>query len=118
MTIYVVNRHTHTPTDRDVFIGRPSPLGNPFKLTSKSTRDEVLPDGTLLDQRSRVINNYALWLANIIKAKHKSDALIRNELNRIWKLAQTGDVYLVCYCAPKACHGDIIKEVIDEKTNR
>jgi len=30
-------------------------------------------------------------------------------------MAKTGDVNLVCFCKPKACHGDIIKKLIEEK---
>lgn len=28
--IYVVNKHKHTPTETDVYIGRGSDLGNPY----------------------------------------------------------------------------------------
>ncbi len=35
-------------------------------------------------------------------------------LLRIKKLSQKHDVYLVCFCAPKSCHGDVIKEIIEK----
>lgn len=36
-------------------------------------------------------------------------------LNQIYKLAISGEVYLSCYCFPKKCHGDVIKEIIENK---
>jgi tryptophan synthase alpha subunit len=36
-----------------------------------------------------------------------------DELQRIKNLAEKQDVNLVCFCAPKSCHGDIIKEIIE-----
>ncbi len=30
-------------------------------------------------------------------------------------MLKTGDVYLICFCAPALCHGDNIKKIIEEK---
>jgi len=27
------------------------------------------------------------------------------------------DVYLVCWCKPLACHGDVIKRMVEDKLN-
>ncbi len=36
------------------------------------------------------------------------------EIERIAKLVRSGqDVALACWCAPKACHGDVIKQAIE-----
>jgi hypothetical protein len=39
-------------------------------------------------------------------------------LNSIYLAAKQGDVELECYCAPLACHGDVIKELIESKLLR
>jgi hypothetical protein len=36
------------------------------------------------------------------------------ELDRLVSLARDGQLQLRCWCAPKACHGDVIAEIIKE----
>lgn len=70
-----------------------SPLGNPFHLKDESERDNV-------------IQKYRIWLWNHIKAGTPE---IVNELLRLYNLALKQDeLNLICFCAPKACHGDVI----------
>lgn len=38
----VVNKHTHTPTPNDVYIGRGSKWGNPFKIGPHGDREDVV----------------------------------------------------------------------------
>jgi hypothetical protein len=97
--IAVVNRKNHEPTDLDVYVGRGSPLGNPFRINFRTTREEA-------------IEKYETELQ--IKIKNK-DKVICNELNRIYRAAKVGDVNLVCYCKPENCHADFIKRLIEEK---
>lgn len=97
--ISVVNIKTHEPTDSDIYIGRGSPLGNPYRINFRTTRDEA-------------IARYEQYISENISS---GNATIRAELNRIWKAAKVGDVNLVCFCKPEACHGDIIKKLIEEK---
>jgi hypothetical protein len=102
LMIHVVNRRTfHGP---GIYIGRQmknikgSPLGNRFRIGTDGGRDEV-------------IGKYRAWLWREIKSG-KGPAL--EELRRLAALAQTGqDVYLVCWCAPQRCHGDIAKAAIE-----
>ena len=64
-----------------VYIGRPSKWGNPFTMNGEQDRE-------------RVIAQFEQYL-----------------LNSPELLAQLGELKgkdLVCYCAPKACHGDIL----------
>lgn len=72
-------RHTY-----DVYIGRPSVWGNPFKLgVHGSTREEV-------------IAKYETWLLG------KDNKWLRD------KLPELKGKILGCWCAPKACHGDVL----------
>lgn len=65
----------------DVYIGRGSRWGNPFRITDDCTR-------------AQAITLYELHL-----------------LRRPDLLARVGELYgltLCCYCAPEPCHGDVL----------
>ena len=80
------------------YIGRPSPLGNPFPLRSESERDAC-------------VERYGVWLRERVKV---GDARVMGALTRIKLLLETKDVGLQCYCAPKRCHGEMIIAVLGE----
>ena len=106
--ITVVNKYTHTPTDNDIYIGRGSPLGNPFKIGEQSIAHfpKVLT-------REDVIAEYQPYILNQI---NNSNPSVCNELDRIaYKCLDGQDVNLVCFCKPRECHGDIIKSILDAK---
>ena len=65
----------------DVYIGRPSKWGNPFVIGRDGTRDEV-------------IARYEAWL------------LEQPEL--LAALPELAGKTLGCWCAPRACHGDVL----------
>lgn len=83
------------------YIGRPSPLGNPFYMESEEYREIV-------------IRKYRNWLNEKIEEKDKS---VIEELKRLQEkaYANEGKLELTCWCSPKKCHGDIIAEVIKSK---
>ena len=84
--------------DKDAqYIGRGSPLGNPFFMADESQRDKVC-------------DQYQVWFEAKIAAK---DPAVMQELERLHSLAQQGDLILGCYCAPKRCHGETIKAYLD-----
>jgi hypothetical protein len=82
----IVNIHHKVPYD--VYIGRGSKWGNPFKIGKDGTRDEV-------------IEKYAQYIAD-------------NEY-LIGSLEELRGKRLGCYCAPKRCHGDVLIELLGEK---
>lgn len=85
-----------------VYIGRPSPLGNPFYMSSEINRDAVC-------------DAYEVWFNEQILKQNKS---VLDELNRLVQLAGSGDLILGCYCGPeKRCHGDTIKRYVDNILN-
>ena len=69
----------------DVYIGRPGPWGNPF---------EIGRDGT----RAEVIEKYRAWIVN-------QGALLA-------RLPELRGKVLGCFCAPAACHGDVLLELL------
>lgn len=101
--IKVVNKKTHIPTANDVYIGRPSPLGNPYPLPQYS-RDES-------------IRRYKGEFLRMMELKQNTNHLnyvnCRIELLKIYNMHLKGEVNLVCWCAPLACHGDVIKRFIE-----
>jgi uncharacterized protein DUF4326 len=82
---------------RGIYVGRPSPLGNPFPLQCE-------------EQRAAVICDYEDWLAEQLLDPSSPAS---SEIHRLAALARKQDICLVCFCAPKACHADIIKRTIE-----
>lgn len=94
-TITVINKH-HGDQGGE-YIGRGNPLGNPWPIQGADTRDVV-------------IERYRDWLSKKIA---ECDKPVCDELNRLVNIAYTtGHLKLKCFCAPAACHGDVIKETI------
>lgn len=69
----------------DVYIGRPSKWGNPFQIG---------PDGN----REEVIAKYRAYLEKNVVLKAQTKRELRGKV-------------LACWCAPNACHGDVLAEV-------
>lgn len=62
------------------------------------------------DQRAAVITSFR---EDLIDDWHAHGPM-RTELQRIAELVRSGqDVALACWCAPKPCHGDVIKRAIE-----
>ena len=106
--INIVNKRTHIETPYDIPIHRGFILGNPFThIQDKPTLAKYI-----CQSREEAILNYEKYLNEKIAEK---DNDICNELNRIYKLALKGDVNLLCYCFPKPCHGNIIRNIIESR---
>ncbi len=84
----VVNKHHHLQTPNDVYIGRGSIWGNPFKIGADGTREEV-------------VSKYERYLR------------IRKDL--LERLPELKGKNLVCFCAPLACHGDVLKKALEDQ---
>lgn len=96
--IEVVNKH-HRPFIgvNDFYIGRGSPLGNPYPIGPHA-------------HRAVVIAQYEGWITDKIKANNPQ---VIKELNMIAGFVLRGEtIRLVCFCAPKPCHGDVLKKLI------
>jgi hypothetical protein len=70
--------------DRAVYVGRPSVWGNPFHIGRDGTREEV-------------IAKYRQW--------------IKTQPQLLARLHELRGKDLVCHCAPKACHADVLMEL-------
>lgn len=111
--IIVVNKKNHVSTENDIFIGRGSPLGNPY--TSLPVGVETKAEFRC-ESREESLRKFNEYIQDKIKNKDKT---ICNELNRIWSIVKSGKpVNLVCYCVPQPCHGNIIKKIIESKLDK
>lgn len=90
--IIIVNKH-HGKSGE--YIGRGSPLGNPFIIGKDGSREQV-------------IAKYRVWLNEQIMRKNP---VVLDELNRLGnKAIDEKGLALQCFCYPKPCHGEVIKE--------
>lgn len=86
---------------RGVYVGRPSPLGNPIPLLVEK-------------DRAKVIAKYEIWLREKLENPDSSQSLMFQRLLQRSKQQQE-DLMLLCFCHPKACHADIIKKILEEQ---
>jgi len=90
-----IGRRQQIHRRKDVQAG--SPLANPYHFTRE-------------EDRNHVINQYRVWLWRKIQA---SDVEVLQELRRLLTLARRPEgVTLLCWCAPKPCHGIIIARAL------
>ena len=87
MTPAVYHRR-HNPPAGAVYVGRPSRWGNPFVIGKDGTREEVL-------------------------AKFREYAVERMASEPRW-LEPLAGKNLTCWCAPEACHGDVLMELANQ----
>jgi len=81
-------RDPNCPSDA-IYIGRPSEWGNPYLIGPDGTRKEVIEQ----------------FRANIIGVSAR--------VKKIQEKLKGKD--LVCWCAPKACHGDVLLEIANSE---
>lgn len=102
--IKVVNKSTDEETPYDYYIGRPSYIGNPFSHLKHSRHAEHI-----VDTRDEAIDSYRDYFYEKIKTDPKFKAEI-DKLIDFYK--ENGRINIQCWCHPKRCHGDIIKEYL------
>lgn len=93
--IYVTNKH-HDPIKKGEYVGRPSVLGNPFKTGEDGDRLEV-------------ITKYRRWLWK--EMQHQGS--VYRKLLDLKKQAQNENLNLICFCYPKPCHAEVIKNCLE-----
>ena len=81
----------------DFRVDRKSVLGNPYFMQNEKWRDEVC-------------DKYELWFT----VKYETDESIIKEL-RLMKIRYVmyGKLRLFCWCAPKRCHAQTIKQYLE-----
>ena len=109
MSVQIINLRTKQPYD--FRCDRKSPVGNPYTMHNESERDEVceqyvmLFDQTMTDTTLNDDDIGPLINSNVGKFRAYIQQII-NFHN------QHGHVTLACWCAPKRCHCETIKQWI------
>ena len=91
--IKIVNKKVYE--GEGYYIGRPSVLGNPYRVSMG---------------REKCIELYREWL----RREWVKGGDVKNELLRLVELSKEGDLVLICWCKPLACHGDVLKDAIEK----
>jgi hypothetical protein len=78
----------HKRGPHDVYIGRPSKWGNPFEIGTDGTREDV-------------IRKYREW--------------VQTQPELMNALGELEGQRLGCWCKPKACHGDVLVELVNRR---
>jgi len=106
--IKVIHKKYRDKYENVIYVGRGSALGNPYtSIQGRETQAEVV-----VDSREESISKFR---EHLLKKIDEKDEAICSMMNQIYALAESEDVCLACYCSPKKCHGDVIKQLIEEK---
>jgi hypothetical protein len=97
MAVYVVNKRKPESYDGKrglkVYIGRPSIFGNPKTDGSRAEQVECYK--------------------TTFREKMQNSEPFKRAVENLKAMAQKQDVYLICWCAPLPCHGEIIKAYLE-----
>jgi len=78
-------------------------LGNPFSHLPRSAAE------IRVASRAEAVGRYRDWLRQELPRRGP----VYREVVRLLRLyRQRGELTLVCWCAPEACHGDVLKKVL------
>ena len=86
-----MTRVVHIKQPHDVYIGRPSIFGNPFKLKRGVPRSEA-------------IERYREWFMERVETDSAFATAVHGLRGQ----------RLACWCSPKPCHGDVIAAWLDK----
>ena len=106
MPIYVHNKRKYKGNGE--YIGRPSPLGNPYSHLSKGILAKYQ-----VATRDEAVEMYSAYIRQQLVEKNQQ---VKDTFNRLYAEYQaTGELHLICWCAPCKCHGDVIREILLNK---
>jgi len=108
--IKIVNKYKEP---NHIYCGRGSALGNPYPITKLASRDLVC-------------DKYITWFYEHVDSDNflsliKSDEVLNPQmtmLRTLFKEVKKRDINLGCFCAPKRCHCETIKEFLELQLNK
>lgn len=109
--IKVILKRDMDKYENSIYVGRGSTPGNPYT----HHKDRETKAQFIVDSRDESIECFRKYLLEKIESKDEDVCL---ELNKIYLMAKSGDVHLACYCKPKSCHADVIKEIVESKIKK
>ena len=106
--VYNLHKEDHCSDENDFYIGRGSVLGNPYTHIS----DRKTLATFVVKSRDEAIESYSHYF----DIMYGSNVSFTNEIDKIYERYKEGkEVYLGCFCHPKSCHGDVIKEKLEKR---
>lgn len=112
--IIVYNLHDEDHTNGgecNFYIGRSksgNPLGNPF--THNGVKTSIAKRS--FETREQAINAFRIYFQKV----YGKDEELTKAFDEIYEHYKNGeDIYLGCFCKPKACHGDVIAEELQKR---
>ena len=110
IVITVLNKKGDKIPPLAIYVGRPKLLGNPFTHLSYVGERTGM---TLVSSREEAVQRYEQWLREELSERGWSEtSRAYNQLKKVYQ--RTGNVSLVCWCAPQACHADVLKRMLEE----
>ena len=96
-----VNKKTYKGSG--VYIRRPSPLGNPYtRIADRRTLAQ-----NVVKTRDEAVARYAEWLDQQMSQNGVVAKIVRDLAAQY---TREGQLTLICWCDPQACHGHILAE--------
>ena len=83
------------------YIGRPSPLGNPFAVDAKTSR-------------TKAISLYREWFLKQLETVNPTSKAFKILVNHY---RDNKELVLICWCAPLECHGEVIRDLVEKVMN-
>ena len=109
--VYNTKMEDYTSENNNFYIGRSkegNPLGNPFTYDNVKSNLAKLTFKT----RDEAIKAYEAYFDKM----YGVDEELTKAFDEIYEHYKNGeDIYLQCFCKPKACHGDVIAERLQRK---
>ena len=90
--ITIVNKHHGSS---GIYVGRPTVLGNPYTLQEYTRTDAIA--------------RYRLWLRQQWQRQGEVRAAL---LQLARRYQEQGEITLLCWCAPRPCHAEVIREAV------
>lgn len=106
--VYNIYTEDHSSEQNNFYVGRGSPLGNPYTHDGKRSSLAKLS----FPNREDAIDAYREYF----KQMYKLDDNFKKAFDEIYDKYKNGeDIYLQCFCKPLPCHADIIAEELQKK---
>lgn len=106
--IYNTKTEDYTKEKNNFYIGRPSPLSNPYT----HHKDKETLAKFIVSTREEAIDSYK----NYFNENYGTNKEFTEEFDKIYQCYKNGeDVYLECFCKPLSCHGDYIAKMLQQK---
>lgn len=106
--IAIINKHTCTDLPKgSIYIGRGSIFGNPYSHLPENTTKAIY----YVNTRNQAIISYKNYMLEM----YKTNKIYHDEIDKLVELHKANtDINFVCFCKPKSCHGDLLKEFIEQ----